>query len=125
MNFENYNISSYRRNSECNLKKDERLNYCLSVLDLEQLINLFFENNISFIDLLFLTRNDLFELDLEMYQRNRIIQFSNFYKKIAINYSLNELKEFFKYNKQFIFNFEYYESNTKEKYYSLEKKIKN
>ena len=57
MNFENYNISSFRRNSECNLKKDERLNYCLSVLGLEQLINLFFENNISFIDLLFLTRN--------------------------------------------------------------------
>ena len=51
MNFENYNISSYRRNSECNLKKDERLNYCLSVLDLEQLINLFFENNISFIEM--------------------------------------------------------------------------
>ena len=124
MNFENYNISSFRRNSECNLKKDERLNYCLSVLGLEQLINLFFENNISFIDLLFLTRNDLFELDLGMYQRNRIIQFSNFYKKIAINYSLNELKEFFKYNKQFIFNFEYYENNTKEKYYSLEKKNK-
>jgi hypothetical protein len=57
MNFENYNISSFRRNSECNLKKDERLNYRLSVFDLEQLINLFFENNISFIDLLFLTRN--------------------------------------------------------------------
>ena len=44
-------------NSEFNLKKDERLNYRLSVFDLEQLINLFFENNISFIDLLFLTRN--------------------------------------------------------------------
>ena len=26
-------------NSECNLKKDERLNYCLSVFDSEQLIN--------------------------------------------------------------------------------------
>ena len=63
LNFENYNISrgfgamGNGWNSEFNLKKDEKLNYRLSVFDLEQLINLFFENNISFIDLLFLTRN--------------------------------------------------------------------
>ena len=57
MNFENYNISrgfgamGNGWNSEFNLKKDERLNYRLSVFDLEQLINLFFENNISFIEM--------------------------------------------------------------------------
>ena len=84
--------------------EDERLSYVLITLDLEDLIRLFIDNNITFIDLLLLSKEDLKEFQLELYQRNRIWNFSQYFQKYAKLYTINEIKDFFLFNKQFIFN---------------------
>ena len=83
---------------------DDRLTYTLITLDLGNLIHIFEDNNISFIDMLLLTKEDLIELQLEIFQRNRIINFSKLFTKYAKNYSIQEISDFFTFNKQFIFN---------------------
>ena len=57
-------------------EEDDRLSYTLITLGLENLIHIFEENSLSFVDLLLLSKDDLIELQLEMYQRNRIFYFS-------------------------------------------------
>ena len=84
--------------------EDERLSYVLITLNLEDLIRLFIDNNITFIDLLLLSKEDLKEFQLGLYQRNRIWNFSQYFQKYAKLYTLNEIKDFFLFNKQFIFN---------------------
>ena len=83
---------------------DDRLTYTLITLDLGNLIHIFEDNNISFVDMLLLTKEDLIELQLEIYQRNRILNFSKLFTKYAKNYSIQEISDFFTFNKQFIFN---------------------
>ena len=43
------------------------------------------------------------ELELEMYQRNRIYNFSKLFNKNAKNCSMDEIIQFFENNKQFLF----------------------
>ena len=86
-----------------NKSKDARLNFTLSILGLNNLINLFNEKNITFIDLLLLSKESMKELQLEMYQRNRIYNFSMLFTKFAKEYSLEEIKQFFESHKQFLF----------------------
>ena len=83
---------------------DDRLTYTLITLDLGNLIHIFEDNNISFVDMLLLTKEDLIELQLEIFQRNRILNFSRLFTKYAKNYSIQEISDFFSFNKQFIFN---------------------
>jgi len=83
---------------------DDRLTYTLITLDLVNLIHIFEDNNISFVDMLLLTKEDLVELQLDIYQRNRILNFSELFNKYAKNYSIQEISDFFTFNKQFIFN---------------------
>ena len=83
---------------------DDRLTYTLITLDLGNLIHIFEDNNISFVDMLLLTKEDLIELQLEIFQRNRILNFSRLFTKYAKNYSIQEISDFFTFNKQFIFN---------------------
>ena len=83
---------------------DDRLTYTLITLDLGNLIHIFEDNNISFVDMLLLTKEDLIELQLEIFQRNRILNFSKLFTKYAKNYSIQEISDFFTFNKQFIFN---------------------
>jgi hypothetical protein len=83
---------------------DDILTYTLITLDLGNLIHIFEDNNISFVDMLLLTKEDLIELQLEIFQRNRIINFSKLFTKYAKNYSIQEISDFFTFNKQFIFN---------------------
>jgi hypothetical protein len=71
---------------------------------LGNLIHIFEDNNISFVDMLLLTKEDLIELQLEIFQRNRILNFSKLFTKYAKNYSIQEISDFFTFNKQFIFN---------------------
>ena len=59
-----------------NNEEDDRLMYVLITLGLCTLIEIFNEKNISFIDLLLLSKESLKEIGLEMYQRNRIYNFS-------------------------------------------------
>ena len=83
---------------------DDRLTYTLITLDLGNLIHIFEDNNISFVDMLLLSKEDLIELQLEIFQRNRILNFSRLFTKYAKNYSIREISDFFTFNKQFIFN---------------------
>ena len=83
---------------------DNRLTYTLITLDLGNLIHIFEDNSISFVDMLLLTKEDLIELQLEIFQRNRILNFSKLFTKYAKNYSIQEISDFFTFNKQFIFN---------------------
>ena len=85
-------------------EEDDRLSYTLITLGLENLIHIFEENSLSFVDLLLLSKDDLIELQLEMYQRNRIFYFSKLFTKYAKSYSIYEISDFFSFNKQFIFN---------------------
>ena len=101
MNNENYEEDEDNLNEQ---EDDDRLSYTLITLGLENLIHIFEENNISFIDLLLLSKEDLIELQLEMFQRNRIFHFSKLFSKYAKNYSISEISDFFGFNKQFIFN---------------------
>ena len=83
---------------------DDRLTYTLITLDLGNLIHIFEDNNISFVDMLMLSKEDMIELQLEIFQRNRILNFSKLFAKYAKNYSIREISDFFSFNKQFIFN---------------------
>ena len=103
---ENNNNQNDENNNE---EEDDRLSYTLITLGLENLIHIFEENNITFIDLLLLSKEDLIELQLEMFQRNRIFHFSKLFSKYAKNYSINEISDFFTFNKQFIFNSSIYD----------------
>ena len=98
---------------------DDRLTYTLITLDLGNLIHIFEDNNISFVDMLLLSKEDLIELQLEIFQRNRILNFSKLFTKYAKNYSIREISDFFTFNKQFIFNSSIYDkvfSNNKNIY---------
>ena len=106
MNNENYEEDEDNLNKQ---EDDDRLSYTLITLGLENLIHIFFFFYISFIDLLFLSKEDLIELQLEMFQRNRIFHFSKLFSKYAKNYSINEISDFFTFNKQFIFNSSIYD----------------
>ena len=94
---------------EAEEEDDDRLTYTLITLDLGNLIHIFEDNNISFVDMLLLSKEDLIELQLEIYQRNRILNFSKLFTKYAKNYSIREISDFFTFNKQFIFNSSIYD----------------
>ena len=95
---------------EGNKEKDERFSFTLSILGLENLINFFNEKNLSFIDLLLLSKESLKELELEMYQRNRIFNFANSFTKYSKYYSMDEILQFFENHKQFLFDKKAYEN---------------
>ena len=102
---EQENENSYEdQNNSIEDDEDDRLTYTLITLDLGDLIHIFEENNISFVDMLFLTKEDLKELQLKLYQRNRIHNFSILFSKYAKNYSISEISDFFSFNPKFIFN---------------------
>ena len=88
---------------------DDRLIYTLITLDLGNLIHIFEDNNITFVDMLLLTKEDMIELQLEIFQRNRILNFSKLFTKFAKSYSIKEISDFFTFNKQFIFNSSIYD----------------
>lgn len=77
-------------------KNEEKLNYILKKLELENLINVFVDNCIQFRDLFQLTKIDLLEMNMPIGPRNRIYNFINEYKNYGKKYDLNELKQFFK-----------------------------
>ena len=106
---ENEEIENNDNEGEEDEDEDDRLTYTLITLDLGNLIHIFEENNISFIDMLLLTKEDLKDLQLSLYQRNRIYNFSLLFSKYAKNYSISEISDFFSFNKQFIFNSSIYD----------------
>ena len=83
---------------------DDRLIYILITLGLGKLIYIFNEKNISFTDLLLLSKESLKDFGLEMYQRNRIYNFATTFNRNAKTYSIKEITDFFNSNKQFLFS---------------------
>ena len=79
--------------------EDIRLNYVMTKLGLESLLPIFEQYHMSFNDILFLTKDDLNELGLKIYQKNRLISFVEEYSAKAKNYTLEELENFFEENK--------------------------
>ena len=106
---EDMNINQEDIQNQNDEEEDDRLTYTLLTLDLSNLIKVFEENNISFVDLLLLSKEDLRELQLKMFQRNRIYNFSLKFNKFAKEFSIAEITEFFTNNKQFIFNSSIYD----------------
>ena len=84
--------------------EDDRLMYVLITLGLGSIIKIFNAKNLSFTDLLLLSKESLKDFGLEMYQRNRIYKFSTSYNKNAKSYSIKEITDFFNSNKQFLFS---------------------
>ena len=111
--FDEYDYN--KQNKAINNEEDDRLMYVLLTLGLGDLIHIFNENDISFIDLLLLSKESLKNLGLEMYQRNRIFTFSTCFNKSAKEYTIREIFQFFDYNKQFLFNKSIYNKLIKSK----------
>ena len=97
-----------------NNEQDDRLMYVLITLGLGNLIQTFNEKNISFTDLLLLSKESLKDIGLEMYQRNRIYKFSTSFNRYAKTYSLKEISDFFSSNKQFLFSPTIYKKMVKD-----------
>jgi len=84
--------------------EDIRLNYVMEKLGLETLIPVFEQYHMSFNDILFLTKDDLNELGLKIFQKNRLISFVEEYSSKAKNYTLEEIQKFFDENRIYDLN---------------------
>ena len=96
------------------ITRDLRLKYVLNILDLNQFYHLFDSSNLTFNDILILSKEDLIEMNIQLAARNRILKFSEAYKLHGKSFTLKEIKEFFLKNKNFCFNLGNSEEITKE-----------
>ena len=76
-------------------KVDPRLELTLKYLDITSTLEIFINNNISFNDLLLLSKKDLIELGFSLVQRNRIFNFAQEYKSYGVKFNISEIIEFF------------------------------
>ena len=74
---------------------DPRLKLTLKYLDIISTLPTFITNNIFFNDLLLLSKNDLIELGFSLVERNRILHFSQEFKKFGKKYNIQEINNFF------------------------------
>ena len=87
-------IKEYTNNiNESNI--DPRLELTLKYLDIISTLPTFITNNIFFNDLLLLSKNDLIELGFTLVERNRILHFSQEFKKFGKKYNIQEINDFF------------------------------
>ena len=103
----NQSDSSRTRNSflkNDSIVKDLRFKYVMNILDLNQFYHLFDSSNLTFNDILILSKEDLIEMNIQLAARNRILKFSEAYKLQGKFFTLEEIKEFFHKNKNFCFN---------------------
>ena len=100
----NYNNKNSNNSNINNI--DPRIKMTLKYLDIEKIIPVIINNNITFNDLLTLNRQNLIDLGLPILERNRILSFSQKFIKFANNYSLEEINSFFQKNKNL------YDNNT-------------
>jgi hypothetical protein len=97
-NYERITINNENNINDVNKSEDIRLNFVMQKLGLESLIHIFENYHMSFNDVLFLTRDDLNELGLKIFQKNRLISFIEEYTSKAKNYTLEEIQTFFEEN---------------------------
>jgi len=101
-NYEEHNPAIMQENNNINEHfefEDIRLYYVMEKLGLESLIPIFEQYHMSFNDILFLTKDDLNELGLKIFQKNRLISFIEEYSSKAKNYTLEEIQTFFEENR--------------------------
>ena len=90
---QNKNILNYKEYNKNNINKtniDPRLEVTLSYLDINSTLPTFITNNISFNDLLLLCKKDLIELGFSLVERNRILHFSQEFKRYGKKYNIQE-----------------------------------
>jgi hypothetical protein len=132
LNYNNYNNNNYNNLiQEENNNNEQKLNLVLIYLDISNLLPIFKNNNISFNDIFLLSKSDLIELGLTMMQRNRILKFIELFQNNAIDYSIEEINNFFQKNKNlnirniqninnynFTFNIGHYNNNRNKNFYN-------
>jgi hypothetical protein len=84
-------------------ERDPRLDLILKIMNLENLTHIFYSNNLTFNDLLLLSKEDLIEMGVSLVPRNRIMNFNLSYKNFAKDFTYEELLDFFPKNKNFVF----------------------
>ena len=89
------NNKEYNKNIINKANIDPRLEVTLSYLDINSTLPTFITNNISFNDLLLLSKKDLIELGFSLVERNRILHFSQEYKRYGKKYNIQEINNFF------------------------------
>ncbi len=96
--FNDYKKDSINNKDCMNESEDIRLNFVMRKLGLDSLIYIFKKYHMSFNDVLFLTKEDLNELGLKIFQKNRLLSFIDEYSSKAKYYSLEEIQVFFEEN---------------------------
>ena len=89
------NIKDHQNINNINQTNDPRLELTLKYLDINSTLPTFITNNISFNDLLLLSKNDLIELGFSLVERNRILHFSQEFKNFGKKYNIDEINKFF------------------------------
>lgn len=89
---------------------DARLEIVLKILDLDNLIHILNSNRLTFNDMLFLSKEDLMEMNIPLGPRNRILKFSDSYRAYGKDYSVEEIILFFIKNKSFVFGAKFFET---------------
>ena len=74
---------------------DPRLELTLTYLDINSTMPTFITNNISFNDILLLSKKDLIDLGFSLVERNRILHFSQEFKRYGKKYNIQEIENFF------------------------------
>jgi hypothetical protein len=88
-------LSNNYGNDNNKINIDPRLELTLKYLDITSTLEIFINNNISFNDLLLLSKKDLIELGFSLVERNRIFTFAQEYKNYGVQYNISEINEFF------------------------------
>ena len=88
-------LSNNYGNDNNKINIDPRLELTLKYLDITSTLETFINNNISFNDLLLLSKKDLIELGFSLVERNRIFTFAQEYKNYGVQYNISEINEFF------------------------------
>ena len=110
-----YNNSFGNEQPENKIDVDPRLEITFKHLDLMPLLNKFSEKKILFVDMLFLSKEDLINMDISMVYRNRLLKFSEAYQKFGVDFTLEEVILFFKRNNTFNINQKLKKNNSRKK----------
>ena len=91
----------YHNGNEATTYNDPRLSYTMYRLGLDSLTHILEGHNITFNDLLFLTKEDLTDMNFHIYQKNRILNFIEEFQKKSKGYSEEEIENFFNMNPKY------------------------
>ena len=94
---QNINSKNIKENND-NINQtniDPRLELTLTYLDINSTMPTFITNNISFNDILLLSKKDLIDLGFSLVERNRILHFSQEFKRYGKKYNIQEIENFF------------------------------